>query len=301
MNFAMCTCVSRENKNLYWWVEHHRKLGIKNYYFYDNDHTYSEQVSDWVKNNKSKFKDCHFKVYDFKAVLHSSRQLTAFDDYCKKHLKEYDWTFFLDVDEFLDLKGMTLNEWFKDVPYKINDKEVASILFRWKCFGFSGHIFRNDSKSPVQLYKDYVEYPVSSDKYPRNWHVKCCLKKTANVLRWSNPHCPGALPDNQEILMSDKNTIHNRKGGDCEIYGISPFEPDFDVEKYACVNHYYCKSFEEYIEKRRRSACSITVGDSKWLKKHNLNLFKEYNGIDDKTFEFILDEYESKKGKIEDM
>ena len=290
---AICTMVARENENLYEWVKYHSKLGIKNFIIYDNDFLKKEFVLDWVQSHKSSFRDCAFKVLDFTDVEYPTRQLEAFSNCCRLYLKNYDWILFSDIDEFLDLNGMTLYEWLESIPEEFQGKKVQGVILKWKGYGWNHQLFKTDEPLEVRCNQP-VNYEPGFAK-----HVKSLIKGTAEGLDWKNPHVPSFVK-NGIILQTtlDAEQYTKETSDDWQSEGYSPFNAILDVDKVPHLNHYWCKSLEEYLEKQTRGAASVKYMSDAWKQVYSLDKFKIYNGLTEEELDKAIKEYEAVKGPI---
>lgn len=152
-----------------------------------------------------------------------SKQIEAYNDFIEKNIKYDDWNFdwvaFFDVDEFLVLKT------HKTVKDFINDyKEYSSIGINWVLFGDNNIKNLNGDYSVI---KRFIKRQKNI-----NPHIKSIVKITLTTkMLIHNPTC--------KWVNTDKNLLNgafNNNGND----------------NIAQINHYFCKTKEEFIEKINR-------------------------------------------------
>jgi len=141
-----------------------------------------------------------------------------------------DWVGFIDADEFVVPIEKSLPEILKDYD------QYAGLAINWVIYGSSGH-----KKRPAGNVKDNYLYR-SEYSFNINKHVKCFVKpKLIN------------RPINAHSFECKENQIVNEN-----------FEPvtdafsNFSGNKIR-INHYYCKSIEDYVNKIKRGRADIEI------------------------------------------
>lgn len=168
-----------------------------------------------------------------------TKQIPAYNDFISKNNKTYDWVAFFDIDEFLVLKK------HKNIKEFINDyKDLPAVGINWVLFGDNGHTKVIDDYS---LLKRFTKRQNSI-----NNHIKCIinLSKT-NSMSIHNPNS----------VWYDTN-----KGQHKGPY-LTP-----GLDDIAQINHYFCKTRQEFLEKIKRGRADMKVSRKiDEFDKHNFN------------------------------
>ncbi|GLU51402.1 hypothetical protein Dfri01_08630 [Dyadobacter frigoris] len=169
-----------------------------------------------------------------------SKQVIAYNHCLKSNRNISQWIGFIDVDEFIVPKST-----FADLGKLIRDYEQFGALgINWLIFGSSGHVVRT-KRSQLE------SFTLRSDEsFPPNAHVKCIVQ-AEYVMK-----CVGA----HRFLYI--------KGKFCVNENFTPINDSFSniSTMKVQINHYYCRSLEEYKDKVLRG-----LADSK--RKRDLNDF----------------------------
>jgi hypothetical protein len=167
------------------------------------------------------------------------KQLPAYNDFITKNIGIYDWAAFFDVDEFLVLKKHNnIKEFISDY------NEYDSIAINWVLFGDNGLTEIRDNN--YSLLERFTKRQVGV-----NHHIKVIVKVKNNV-RFVLPHNTNTLWISPEKIVG--NGPFNYRGSD----------------EIAQLNHYFCKTKEEFTEK-------INRGRSDTLFHRKINEFDIYN------------------------
>ena len=160
----------------------------------------------------------HLREWDGTAI-----QVEAYNDFIQRDGARYDWAAFFDVDEFLVLKKHpSIGAFLAEYPYH-------AICINWVLYGDNG-LLHYDTR-PVR------------ERFTRrqtgvNHHVKTILRP--KQVKMVNPHsCDrGAFsPDG--------------------LFIAGPFSPD-GSDATAQLNHYFCKTHDEFLQKVRRGRPDIS-------------------------------------------
>jgi hypothetical protein len=180
-----------------------------------------------------------------------NKQRIAYNHFIKSNLGEYDWAAFFDVDEFLVLKK------HKNVKEFINDYyDYNSIGISWVFFGDNNHtqIVNNN----YGVINRFTLRQKNIDE-----HVKCILKLNSNLdMDVHNPH--GIWVD----------TNYQKNNGP---YSKNP------TDNIAQLNHYYCKTKEEFSVKIEKGRADIPESHPSWRRGWDLYDKNNFNEIEDLT------------------
>jgi Glycosyl transferase family 2 len=222
LSTLICAIVKDELRYLDEWVDYHFAIGFSMIIFYDNSDD-TQQMRNWRKGRLDRNK---LAIFD---AIGEKQQMIAYKDCASKATSlNHSWILFADVDEFLVLKK------HKSVDSFITEQGASGQIFiKWRIFGTSGHL--RYTPDPV-LYRFQCRVP---DDHPQNVFTKSLIDLAELDLSqtFSNPH---SFPMKRMRAMT--RTLRRK--------AISSL-PRCDTQ-IAVINHYYYRSHEEYIEKRKR-------------------------------------------------
>lgn len=220
--------------NLIEWIEWHKLIGFDYFFIYDNGSKTP------IKQTLSKYEN--IIVYDY---LGDVMQLHAYNDCISKQKNleqpKCEWIAFIDDDEFIVIES-------GDIKQFLSNKNCSGIGLNWHMFGSNNIKNKTDEK---QIFK-FTKH--SFDNTDVNKHIKSIVRPEL-VFNFSSPH-----------------SCNYTQGNCLDIDGeIIPYAfVNKQKNEVAWVNHYFCRSEEEYLHKinRGRSDCNI---------KHNIEAFNSVN------------------------
>lgn len=248
---SVCCIVKDENDYLPEWLDYHRKIGAGHFYIYDNGSK---------KPVKEVVNDLGFA--DFVTVTRIPGQ--------NMHVKAYQhcldnfgynsrWIAFIDMDEFIVPKNESAS--LPELLEKYED--YGGLGLSWLIFGSNNHI---DKPAGSQLANFTRRSEIS---FSPNRHIKSIVQPR-NVHSAYKSHCfkfkPGFSCVNEHFVR------------------IEEAFADVSVDTIQ-LNHYYCRSLEEYRQKVERG-----ISDTKRKRKmeefyHHDN---ESNAVEDTTILQVL-------------
>ena len=167
-----------------------------------------------------------------------AKQYAAYNHFMNTYNNEYDWAAFFDVDEFLVLhKHQNVKEFVNEYGTK------SSIAINWVLFG------DNNIKEINNNYNILSRFTMRANSV--NLHIKV-ISKVSSDIKFILPH----------------NTIKEWIDT-CGNIGKGPFNKNCNIN-VAQINHYFCKTYEEFVQKVNRGR-SDTGGI------RNLNDFEHHN------------------------
>lgn len=170
------------------------------------------------------------------------RQRDAYANWTVNYRKNYDWAAFFDVDEFLVLKQhKTIQDFI------LNYNTFPAIAINWYLFGNNGHTEVIDNQ--YSLIKRFTKRGAQM-----NHHVKTILNCEHDVkMDVHNPFGLAAVSTNG-------------------VFFHGPFNDRTD-DTVAQLNHYFCKTKEEFIKKCERGrADTIHQKNTYEINYHPYNL-----------------------------
>lgn len=224
MDVAICCIALNEELYIDEWLQHHFGLGFNHVYVYDN--------SD--EGTLETFSRKNVTVIHFPGPL---KQVPAYNHFLENYGKKHDWCAFIDVDEFFVLKKhATIQEYLLEESRGLSTAAAAACIgVNWVLFGSDGH-------------EKYEPRPVMErfTKGELNQHIKSIVNlKTRKPPKFQNCHSPYNTPI----------TVHT-PNGTTHVWN-TPFNPDGD-NSIIQLNHYFCKSREEFEKKIERGRADIT-------------------------------------------
>ena len=224
MDVVICCIALNEELYIDEWLQHHFSLGFNKAYVYDNSDDFSL---------KDREVDTRIKVIHFPGLL---KQVPAYNHFLENYAHNHDWCAFIDVDEFFILhKHGTIQEYLFEESRGLS---TASIGVNWVLFGSDGQ-------------EKYEPRPVMErfTKGELNQHIKTIVNlKTPSKkqVKFENCHYPQNVPV----------TVHVPGGSTTHVWN-TPFNEPGD-NSVIQLNHYFCKSREEFEKKIERGRADVT-------------------------------------------
>lgn len=249
---ALIMTARNEGPFLVEWIAYHRAIGFDAIWIYTNDNEdgstellevlAKHRKINVVKSTIGERVSAQFKAYEHALLLNRS-------------LRQFEWHMFLDADEFLVMDsryGYSLPR-FLDSVARLGDPNIACVCFNWFWMGSHGAV----SRQTQPLLERFVHGAPAT--FVRS------VFKPADAISISRIHKPdlrtGAIAINSGMKP------------------VSLESHDIGTE-YAGgrINHYWNKSFQEFLVKRARGDAGTTYRDVELFfdwdvprKKENLN------------------------------
>lgn len=248
-NVSICAIFKNEGTYLKEWIEYHRIVGVEHFYLYNNfsSDDYNTILSPYIENGI---------VTLIEWEVHQG-QISAYNDCIKKYRDTSKWIGFFDLDEFIVPNyNNTVYEFLKEFEQK-----YPVVLLYWKFFGSSGRIIRDTNNLITEdftiSWKKYVD--VGKCFYNTNFDYDPDFKhnKIMNHYMWGNYKGIPLPPINVFSKIC--------------IRGFNPFNHNINFDDSPIqVNHYFTKSYNEYLEK-------ISRGDAFFIENpRNDNYFYDH-------------------------
>ena len=222
---SICLIIRDENEYLQEWLEWHISQGIEHFYIYD--HGSKQSVKEFLKTLDKSVSD-KVTVTDF-GGRHNLAQYEAYNDCLRRFQKESRWIGFIDSDEFVNVKGgKSMRELLKDY------EAYAGVFARWVVYNANGLKEKTDAPCRerfTSVYKGiesrdmgkiFVQSALISYMMIHNGYTKAELE----------------VVDEHKRPLSDGGLLVENATTD-----------------FICINHYYTKSYEEWVEKISRGSC----------------------------------------------
>lgn len=246
--------MKNEDRYLDEWFYYHRAIGVDGFIIYDNE---SSDNSRLIVEKHSKSVDIDYVYFPGK-----SKQIPAYQDAIERYRKKKVWIVTIDIDEFLrPMNGVKIRDWLATFSPR-----VSQILIPWTIYGSAGN-----KKRPKGLVVN--NYPYHSDT---NFITEYkSVVKPEMVRKAFMGHFYKTVGKNVSE-SGDKIWYYPY----VLLVGSRP-----SSRKFMTVNHYYCKSIQDFEEK-------IGRGDV-FNYENNLRDFEEFkiqdrNEILDSDVQFYL-------------
>jgi len=233
------------------WIEYHLLVGVEKFYLYDNESAdnLKEILEPYIRDG----------IVEYKYFPGKGKQILAYNDVLEKARKETHWLAVIDIDEFIvPISTATIPEFLKDFEM------FPGIEINWIMYASSG---QKDKKQGlvIERFKDH-----SSIEFAPNRYVKTILnpRLTTHIM----------VHDSESILWKNNVNANKEKAKPFCYYR----EGVFDKIR---INHYFTKSFEEYIFKRNRGR------GTNYKEKRSITDFYDYDRNDVIKNDNIMDKY----------
>ena len=235
---SVCAIVKNEAAYLPEWIEFYKLAGADKFYIYDNDST------DNTKEVLKPYIDAGDVVYTLQSG--QAQQLVAYNDAVARYKNETKWLAFFDLDEFvLPLSTRTIPEFLKDF------EEECGVVVYWMIYGDNGHKTKTDGLV-LERFTAHAEEGFAINRY---------LKTIAN---------PREIEKADIHFSFYKGGLAVDENGRFRSGGMGE-EPQL---KKIRMNHYFGKSFEEFMQKRNRGMADHKRNDLRSVSDfeiHNRN------------------------------
>lgn len=207
------------------WIEFHKLVGVERFYLYDNEST------DKVKEILAPYIEDGTVVYTY--VKGTVKQMPVYQDAVYHYKYSTRWMAFLDLDEYLfPVEKESLPDLLKDY------EQYPALVANWVMFDSNGLLEHPQGKlvteTYTRVYKNYNIY--------ENHHVKSIVNPK-KVRFLNNPHY--CYYNYNQYAVTEN--VERCKG---------PITRYNSVNKIR-INHYYCKSLQDYKLKIDRGRADI--------------------------------------------
>lgn len=209
---ALCLRFRNEARYIGEWIEYHLAAGADHIFLYNNFST-----DDFLPALQPYLDAELATLIDWPNAPASPG---AEEDCVRRAMGRFSWIGFIDADEFVVIpSGKRLDEFLDDY------RKYPAVGLHWRMFGSAGHRTRPDSS----VICAYTQRAVTT-----NVHIKSFVQPHL-VAECRNPHSWYYL------RMRVARGEHGQR-----IFGSIGIRPTSDI---AWLNHYYCKSEEDYLAK----------------------------------------------------
>jgi len=274
---CLCTVAKEENKYIREFIEHYKKYNVDKIYLFDNNDKNGEQFEDVIMDY---IKSGFVVLIDYKGIPHP--QLLAYNDCYRRFNQFYDWLIFFDIDEFIYLKD------FKSFKLFLNDKRFKS------CNRVQlNRIFYTDNNQLYYQNKTVKERFTEKEPSVRG-KKRGGIKGIKSVIRGNIKNIKITCPH----ILYERTHSCDGFGKRKKIFSYFTKESDFE---YYYIDHYSCKSTEEFIDSKLLKTDVIHKIDNNmekidWYFKYN-KITKEKIDMIEKKTKYNLTKYRSRVTK----
>lgn len=244
--------VKNEDAYIVEWVEHHLSLGFDRVIIYDNGG--SSVLDDLLRPFGRRVELRRW------TTRHGQAPQTPCYQHCLARERfRCDWLMFLDIDEFLNLKVHDTIQAFTRA-YEAYD----AVAVNWRMFGSSGAT-ETDGRPVTERFVLAAE-----PAFGPNAHVKTIFKPSSALA--AGVHSPKLRPGARlvntrgEVLDPAPNALQTRI-----------------VLETAQVNHYFTKSYSEFLIKRARGRADVDQGRLEHFRAEREFSDYDVNHVEDLT------------------
>jgi hypothetical protein len=251
MTAALVAVAKLEDRYLHEWVQYYIHIGFDMIYIYENNKEpkYEEMLKEY-----SKVKVIH---YPSDGTATRSLQYHVLEEFCKNYKDLYTWIAHFDIDEFLVLKK---HKTIQEFCQQYLGNEEGGIVVPWVHFGDNGH--ETYTPEPVTFRFTKCE-DITKHRFAYIKSIAC----SACIDKFIDFHIPNLKKGNMKTTDGD---IVNKRETD---------KKPIDVIQ---LNHYFCRSKEEFRIKKIRGQAGVPITHpSKFGKaergRYHFSMFLRYN------------------------
>ena len=256
---CLCVIAKLENKYIREFVQYYKKYDIDKIFLYDNNdingENFEDIIPDFIENG-------FVELINFRGL--KAPQLKAYNKCYENNNNLFDWLIFFDLDEFLYLKD------FQSIKIYLGDKrfnKCGKVQFNW-VFHTDNNLVYYDNRSLAERFPEREKKSKGKKRGGKEW-IK-------TILRGHNPN----ITINNAHSLFKRLISCNGFGKKMRYYKNYALISDYE---YYYIDHYYCKSTEEFIEKIQKN----DVLSKEDVRKRKIKKYFQYNKITKEKIEFI--------------
>ncbi len=253
-SLSFVAIIKNEARYIREWIEFHKLVGVDRFYIYDNES--NDNVKDVLKD----YIEDGSVVYKY--FPGRGKQIPAYWDAINRYKDTTKYMGFIDLDEFvIPCENRNLYETIDQIISK--DNNAAGVVINWMMYGSSNNMLAKTGGLVIENYKR---------RAPHNFFINGFVKTICDPRKISEHHLH---------YVKYKNNYYSVNENGDKVEGA--FNANISCNKLR-INHYFCKSFEEFIMKREK-----LYADHKDNAKRELEAFfiRDINTIYDNA----LDKY----------
>ena len=248
------------------WIEYHKLVGVERFYFYDNGSTDNtrEVLEPYIKEGLVVYNYCEGKAM----------QIPAYADALYKYKNQTRWMAIIDLDEYIvPVEKDNIPDFLKDY------EAFGGVGINWVVFDSSGH------KTKPLADGGLITANYKCVKKDYNWSGNTHIKSIVNPKEVKSVFHPHFC-----VFKNKKYTV------DENFKRVIGCFTEFHSSNKIRVNHYYCKSEEEYLKKVVRGRA--VNGQEKPFYKDCLNF---PNAVNDYVIQRFVPQLKKRMNVIEEI
>lgn len=255
-NASLTAIIKNEAPYILEWIEYHRLIGFTRFYLYDNDSedNLANVLAPYVEAGIVNLEHLHGK----------KQQLHAYELAIKKSKHESKWLAVIDLDEFITIKhSSSINAFLSEY----DNRGISEILLGWKIFGSNNR----RSKEEGLVIERFTR--CGSSKAPIAYKAILNPRKFLDFLHPHYAFVTGKVID-----------------GDGKRMYYYPFKEDkylpSSLLENASINHYYTKSYDEFIAKSSRGFADGVETKRNARGKKDFDFYNRNEILDDRLTKY---------------
>lgn len=219
---AVCLRFRDEARYLDEWITYHQAAGVAHFFLYNNF-----SVDDYPSVLARHIDAGNVTLIDWP---HTPASPAAEEDCIRRTIGRYEWVGFLDADEFVVIKdGRSIPQYLADFA------DAPGVALHWYYYGSNGH----RTRPTVGVIHGYTRRQSGPNR-----HVKCFVRpervtQNRNSHSWFFRAARWAVNEKRKAVMGSIGA---------------------PTAQHAWINHYYCKSLEDFQEKAQRKSTLDIAG-----------------------------------------
>lgn len=254
IGLAICAIAKDEDSYLLEWLAYHRVVGVDHFTIFDND---SSDTTSHILSRLSRLG--WLDHVPWPTQPDRTPQEPAYQEGVRRLNGRARWVAFIDLDEFIQPLG---ND---DVRAVLADYQgVGGLMLPWRIFGSGGRQVAGDGLVMERFTRRATE------GHPVNATVKTIARP--ELVTRVGVHTPGLSAG---FLVDENFTVAGAHG-----------DPDRHVVPQArrlVLNHYFCKSWQEWERKRDRGIATALPGSPTHIRPDSHFHSHDVNDVEDKT------------------
>jgi hypothetical protein len=254
--YVVVACARWETPYIVEWIAYYKAIGFDHIYLYCNDDDPSDFVRAVCANPG------HADFVTLRHFVGQGLQSAMYHDAMRTVRAEAEWVTFLDIDEFLVLRGVN------DIhAFMLRfDPSVDSVYFNWLMFGNNDFIDR----PPGSVLQQYTRRCSTLD--PHTKHISRVEKLIPDILALPSFPFWHGLANPLWSSMRRVNVLGNDCGNYLEAFPenannvLADADVVTDIISVAVVNHYTFKSEKDFVLRAQRGLGGQFGGQVKWLE-----------------------------------
>ncbi|SNS23009.1 MULTISPECIES: glycosyltransferase family 2 protein [unclassified Azospirillum] len=254
INLAICAIAKDEGPYLLEWLAYHRVIGVDHFLICDND------SSDGTSQILARLaRQGWLEHVPWPTRPGRTPQEPAYQEGVRRLSGRARWVAFIDLDEFILPLGSD------DIHTVLADYQgVGGLMLPWRVFGSGGRREAGDGLVMERFTQR------AQGAHPVNCSVKTIARP--NLVARVGVHTPGL---SQGFLVDENFTVAGTHGDPDRHVVLQP--------KRLVLNHYFCKSWQEWERKRDRGIATALPGSPTHIRPDSHFYSHDVNEVEDRA------------------